>query len=143
MSFACPIRQDARYGMPVVRVDVPLAVSGTRGIVEHPFIFDTGCEITTVSEDIASKLGLQLGGRDVGMHGLSGSATGRLVDVRFRFPRTVSGTEGLAVESTWVVTSARPGLALLGFMEVHRHFQMRTFEFDTYFIPWAALRGAQ
>lgn len=136
MSFTCPIRQDTRYGLPVVRVDVPLAVFGTRGTVEHPFIFDTGCEITTVSEDIAAKLGLPPGGRDVGMHGLSGSATGRLVDVRFRFPRTVSGTEGLIVDSTWVVTSARLGLALLGFMEVHQHFQMRTFEFDTYFVAW-------
>ena len=62
--------------------------------------------------------------------------TGRLVDVRFRFPRTVSGDPGLEVASSWIVTSGRRNIALLGFQEVHRHFRIWTLEFDMYFIPW-------
>lgn len=70
MSFICPIKMGRRYGLEVVWVRVPLTVIGTRGHVEHRFIFDTGCEITTVSEDVATKLGLSAGGRSVSMHGL-------------------------------------------------------------------------
>jgi hypothetical protein len=66
-----------------------------------------------------------------------------VVDVRFRFPNTFAGAPGLEVASSWVVMSGRRDLALLSLTEVHRHFQMRTFELDTYFIPWATLRGAQ
>jgi hypothetical protein len=142
MSFICPIKLGRRYGLEVVWVRVPLTVIGARGDVEHRFIFDTGCEITTVSEDVATRLGLPTGGRPVSMHGLSGAATGRLVNVRFRFPRTVSGTPGLEVDSTWVVTGGRTNLALLGFREVERRFCIRTLEFDTYFIPWTSIHGS-
>jgi len=141
MSFVCPIKQAPRYGLDVVWVKVPISVPGVQGEIEHSFLFDTGCEITTVSEDVASKLGLPPGGRSVNMSGLTGSSRGRLVDVRFQFPRTVSGGPGMEVESTWVVSSGRTHLALLGFMEVHRHFQIKPFEFDVYFIPWPKPRG--
>lgn len=63
------------------------------------------------------------------------------MDARFRFPKTVSDTPGLEVASTWVVTSGRTNLALLGFREVERHFQIRALEFDMYFVSWAAVRG--
>jgi hypothetical protein len=134
MSFVCPITQRQRYGLDVVWVDVPLTVYGSRGPVRTPFVFDTGCQVTSVSEDVAGRLGLPSGGRVVNMIGLTAGGTGRLVDVRFRFPRTVSGQSGLEVESTWVVVSGRRNLATLGFFEVHRHFRIWTFEFDMYFI---------
>ena len=120
---------------------MPLTVINSQGTVEQEFIFDTGCEVTTVSEDVAAVLGLPQGGRVVNLHGATGTGRSRLVDVRFRFPKTVSGGPGLEVTSTWTVTSGRTNLALLGFMEVHRHFHLWTLEFDAYFIPWPILRG--
>lgn len=136
MSFICPIKRGWRYGLQVIWVKVPLMVAGSRGEVSHDFIFDTGCEVTTVSEDVATALGLSVGGRVVNMTGLTGSGSGRLVDVRFRFPKTSSGGPGLEVESTWVVLAGTTNLALLGFQEVHRHFQTKMLEFDVYFIRW-------
>jgi hypothetical protein len=141
MSFTRPIRLENRYGLEVVWVEVPLEFNGSRGAVEQTFIFDTGCQLTTVSQDVALRLGLPPGGRAVNMRGLTGGGTGRLVDVRFRFPQTVSGTPGLEVSSTWVVLPGVTRRALLGFMEVHRHFQIRALEFDLYFIPWTSARG--
>jgi hypothetical protein len=142
MSFICPIQQLRRYGsLDAVLVEVPLTVVGSSSPEPHDFIFDTGCEITMVSEDVATGLGLPGGGRSVHVRGLTGGGTGRLVDVRFRFPTTVSGTPGLEVTSTWVVLSGRRNLALLGFMEVHRHFQIRALEFDMYFILWTSIHG--
>jgi hypothetical protein len=49
----------------------------------------------------------------------------------------------LEVDSTWVVVSGVTDLALLGFLEVHRHFCIRTQEFYVYFISWASLRGGK
>jgi hypothetical protein len=141
MSFTRPIRLDHRYGLEVVWVEVPLTVRGSRGALEQQFIFDTGCQITTVSEDVAVRLGLSPGGRAVNMHGLVGGGTGRLVEVQFQFPRTVSGTPGVQVTSTWVVLSGARHLALLGFREVERLFCIRTLEFDMYFIPWTSVHG--
>ncbi len=136
MSFLNPITQHQRFGLAVVWIRVPLTVTGRHGAITQPFLFDTGCQITTVSEDVAEVLGLPSGGRPVTMRGATAGGSGRLVDVRFRFPRTVSGDPGLEVASTWVVTSGRTNLALLGFLEVHRHFQLKLYEFDAYFIPW-------
>jgi hypothetical protein len=143
MSFSCPIRLFRPYGsLEAVRVDVPLTVLGPSAPEPYDFVFDTGCEITMVSEDVATELGLPVGGRTVTVHGLTTGGTRRLVDVRFRFPRTVSGSPGLEVSSTWVViSSGRTNLALLGFREVERHFCIRTLEFDMYFIPWATIHG--
>ncbi len=141
MSFIRPIKQDTSYGLDVVRVEVPLAVPGPRGDRRHEFIFDTGCEITMVSEDIATKLGLPTGGRAVNVTGTTGKGYGRVVDVRFRFPSDPNGKLGLDVDSTWVVVAGVTDLALLGFMEVHRHFCIRSQEFEMFFISWASLRG--
>ena len=125
-------------------MEVPLEVVGTNGAqTTQVFLFDTGCEVTTVSEDIAGVLGLTPddGTRRVRVTGSTGKSAGRLVDVTFRFPRTVSGTPGLEASSTWVVVSGPTKLALLGFQEVHRHFSVRTYEFDVYFVPWQTLTG--
>ncbi|MBA4186692.1 MAG: hypothetical protein C0467_01610 [Planctomycetaceae bacterium] len=142
MSFLCPIQQYSRAGLQCLRVDVPLIVFGRHGEMDQEFVFDTGCEITTVSEDVATALGLPSGGRELRLTGVTGGGRCRIVDVRFQFPRTTSGGSGLEVSSTWVVSSAGKGIALLGFMEVHRHFQIKPFEFDVYFIPWPRPRGA-
>jgi Aspartyl protease len=145
MTFVRPIKQIARYGsLLTAHVKVPLLVYGTGGITRsREFIFDTGCEVTMVSEDVAAQLRLPPddGTRRVHITSTTGFGGGRLVDVRFRFPITVSGTPGLEVTSTWVVLSGRTDLALLGFQEVHRHFSVKTFEFDVYFVPWPALTG--
>ena len=141
MSFLCPIEQGNRHGLNVVWVKVPLTVPGAGGGVEQSFIFDTGCQLTTVSEDVAAKLGLPSGGRVVDVRGVTTAGRGRLVDVRFRFPKTVSGAPGLEVISTWVVLTGTKKLALLGFHEVERHFCIRTLEFDMYFIPWTLIHG--
>jgi Aspartyl protease len=111
------------------------------GEVERDFVFDTGCEITTVSEDLAAGLGLPPGGRELGVTGLTGGGRGRLVEVRFRFPG-LDRAPGLEVNSTWVVITGRTNLALLGFQEVHRHFQVKLFEFEVYFIRWPTPHGA-
>lgn len=143
MSFTCPIKLFRRHGtLEASRVDVPLTAFGSSGPRTQYFVFDTGCEISMVSEDVATKLGLPADRQTVSVTGLAPGGTGRLVDVRFRFPTTVSGTPGLEVSSTWVVISTgRPKLALLGFREVERHFCIRTLEFDMYFIPWTSIHG--
>lgn len=142
-AFSCPISETTRGSRKVLRMDVPLVALGARGPASHLFVFDSGCQITSVSEDVAAKLVLPDGGRAIHSHGVTGSAAGRVVDVRFRFPNTFAGAPGLEVASSWVVMSGRRELALLSLTEVHRHFQIRTFEFDTYFIPWATLPGPQ
>jgi hypothetical protein len=141
MSFIRPIQQDKRYGLDVIRVLIPLTVRGAHAEIDQEFTFDTGCEVTMVSEDVATKLGLPSGGRTLKVHGLTGSGTGRLVEVRFRFPPTPTGNLGLQVDSTWVVVSGVTDLALLGFMEVHRHFRIHSQEFEVFFTTWTSLRG--
>ena len=94
-----------------------------------------------VSEDVAGSSG-PTSRRKIGKStGSTGSVRGRLVDVHFHFPKTVNGDPGLECNSTWVVISGMKGLALLGFLEVHRHFSVRTLEFEVYFILWSTLRG--
>src|SRR5580658_478318 len=105
MSFSCPIVQYKRYGLDAVRVDVELAVISSSKELKYYFVFDTGCQITMVSEDVAARLGLRRGGKSVKVQGSTGSVRGRLVDVRFRFPNTLNGDRGLECSSTWVVIS--------------------------------------
>lgn len=136
MSFICPIQKVKREGPEAIRVEVPLTVLGLPAPIKHDFVFDTGCEVTMVSQDVAAELGVPEGGRRLQVHGLVGGGTGRLVNVRFRFPETMIGDPGLEVDSIWVVVSGRRNLALLGFQEVHRHFRIWTLEFDMYFIRW-------
>jgi hypothetical protein len=141
MSFICPILQHKRYGLDSIRVDVEITVISHSAEFRYYFVYDTGCEITMVSEDVAVRLGLPRGGKIVKIKGSTGTVKGRLVDVRFRFPKTFNGDPGLECDSTWVVITGMKGIALLGFQEVHRHFSIRALEFDMYFILWSTLRG--
>lgn len=115
-------------------------IGGRRGDVRQDFLFDTGCQITTVSEDVAAVLGLPAGGPRLGLGGVTGTGSGRLVPVRFRFPVSPSGP-GLVVDSIWIVTSGRTGVALLGFQEVRRHFSIESEPFEMWFVPWPKPRA--
>lgn len=141
MSFSSPIRHFSRYGLDCTRIDVILTILTARGEINHPFIFDTGCEVTMVSEDVAVALGLPTGGSTVKVKGAAGDGTGRLVKVRFRFPASDRGVLGLECTSTWVVAAGGKKCALLGLQEVHKHFSVRTLESDAYFVQWSTLRG--
>src|SRR5262249_14760038 len=128
-------RTAQRYGLEIARVEIPLHVEGTLGERLRVFQFDTGCGITTVSEDVASAIGLAAGGRSVKVFGALGSGTGRLVPARFRFPPdAMSSLPGDTIESEWVVVAGRTKLALVGFQEVHRHFTISTDDDSMYFM---------
>lgn len=139
MIFRCPIDryQLPQSGLVFVRVSVPLTVLGGRhGDVMFPFRFDTGADLTTVSEDVAAALGLPTSGSPIGVGGSTGTGAGWLVPVRFHFPTESAGVPGLAVDSTWVVLRGRTNVALLGLVDVHRHFSISTFTTEMIFLPW-------
>jgi hypothetical protein len=134
MSFVLPITLFRRHGQECSRVDVPLVVVGASGEAEQSFRLDTGCDITTVSEDVASALGLPASGTVIGVSGATGFGAGRLVTVTFRFPPDAfSGRPGANVSSTWFVVSGRARIALLSLQEVHAHFFISTDDVDMYF----------
>ena len=96
MSFTCEIRLAHRNGLVLARVDVTLTVQSPDGEVDQLFRFDSGCDITTVSEDLATFLGLPVGGTAVQVSGIGGNTQGRLVDVRYRYPANeFSATPGI------------------------------------------------
>jgi len=131
MSFTCPIQRGSYYGAGCARVDVPLTVVGSAGEATYMFRFDTGCDVTTVSEDVATSLGLPTGGTPLGVRGSTGTASGRLVPVTFRFPPDmISGLPRSPVSSMWIVLSGRTRLALLSLREAEMHFYIGTD--DTY-----------
>jgi hypothetical protein len=134
MAFTCPILTIQRYGRACSQVDVPPTVIGTGSERSHTFRFDTGCDITMVSEDVATLLGLPAGGTPVHVRGSTASGAGRLVTVVFRFPPdAVSGSPGPALCSMWVVVAGRTNVALLSFHEVHEHYFLGTDDTDMYF----------
>src|SRR5436305_1276764 len=119
MSFTCPIQRLQVYGLACSRVDVPLTIVGVGSEKTREFRFDTGCDITTVSEDVATALGLPSGGTPISMRGSTGTASGRLVPVTFRFPPDmISGLPRPPVASMWLVTAGQTDLALLSFHEI-------------------------
>src|SRR5262245_43511391 len=106
MSFTRPIETLWVHGQAHSRIRFELTVIGSAGEVARLFRFDTGCDITTVSEDVATLLGLPVGGTSVGMRGSTGTAVGRLVPVTFRFPPDeISGLPEREVSSTWMVVA--------------------------------------
>jgi hypothetical protein len=134
MSFSCPIVSATRHGLATSRVDIDLVVIGSNGEVEYAFQFDTGCVITTVSEDVGALMGLPTGGTPVQVGGALGFGVGRLVPVVFRFPPDqISGRPRPAVSSTWVVVAGRTGIALLSLQEVHDRFYINTDDKEMYF----------
>ena len=135
MSFSAVITTFRLRGVECARVEVRLVVLGSGGEVEQPFRFDTGADFSTVSEDVAAALGLPAGGTPTGVGGATGTVTGRLVGVTFRFPPDeVSGAVRNSVASTWVVVPGRMGVALLGLQDVHRHFTLSTDDAFMYFV---------
>lgn len=48
-----PVIRDRKYGVDCLGVELPVeVVGGPRRSPRLPFVLDTGCEITTVSEDV-------------------------------------------------------------------------------------------
>jgi hypothetical protein len=134
MSFATEIRAGFVHGCAAARVDVELGVLGTRGRTARPFQFDTGSALTTVSEDVATALGLPTGGAPVSVRGSAGATSARLVAVTFRFtPDEISGTLEPDVTSTWIVVPGATHLALLSLHDVHEHFALWTDDTHLYF----------
>lgn len=134
MSFVRPITRFVRFGRDCARVDVPLTVLGPAGAVTHYFRFDTGCDITTVSEDVATKLGLPAGGAPVRVTGSTAAGVGRLVTASFRFPPDLfSGTPAPVQFESWIVVSGGSDVALLSLYEVHARYQFWTDDTDVYF----------
>jgi hypothetical protein len=137
MPFTCPIRVAHRQGLALARVDVPLAVSSPGGEIERHFRFDSGCDITTVSEDLAAVLGLPAGGPTIQVNGVGGNTQGRLVDVRYHYPANeFTGVPGKKVDAKWVVVPQGVGIALLSFSEVYQHFTIGTDDTTMYFTEW-------
>ena len=131
MSFAVEIQIVYRYGWECYRAEVELFRVGPGGPTRPtPFIFDTGAEVTMVSEDVARDLRLPAGGRPVSVTGSVSSGTGRLVPVTFRFV----AEPGLTVTTNWVVLPGNRGIAILGLRDVLPHFAVRAEDFDMYFI---------
>src|SRR5215207_977140 len=127
MSFTRPIQQFVSSNRVCSRVVIPLTVPNPAGEVTRFFRFDTGCDITTVSEDVAAQLGLPAGGPPIRVTGSTAIGVGRAVDVEFRFPPDeISGLPGPLISSTWVVVAGRTLLALVSFHEVHAHFYIGT-----------------
>ena len=121
----------------LARVDVVLAVQTPGGEVEQLFRLDSGCDITTVSEDLATALGLPGGGPPVHVTGVGGNTQGRLVDVRYRYPANeFSGVPGKEVDAKWIVVPQGAGIALLSFSEIHQHFTIGTDDTFMYFTEW-------
>lgn len=134
MSFVRPILGYALSGTVCRRVFVPLFVGGANSETAHSFRFDTGCDITTVSEDVATALGLPPGGPSVSIRGSTGTSAGRLIDVRFRFPPDdLSGNPEPLLAARWAVVSGRTDLALLSLHDVHEHFALWTDDTHMYF----------
>jgi hypothetical protein len=134
MSFTCPILRIHRYGRACCQVDVPLTVVNPVGEATRTFRFDTGCDITTVSEDVATALGLPAGGTPIGVRGSTATGTGRLVAVSFRLPPdAISGLLSPVLSSMWIVVPGRKSLALLCLQEVHDQYFISTDDAYIYF----------
>jgi hypothetical protein len=134
MSFVLPVRPFRRAGRDCSRVDVPLFVASAGTEIGHTFRLDTGADITTVSEDVAVKLGLATTGSSIPFAGVSGGGAGQMVAVSFRFPPDdISGNPDPLRSSVWVVVTGRTGLALLSLQDVHEHFALGTDDTHMYF----------
>jgi hypothetical protein len=134
MSFSCEIWRGRASGVEVARIEFPLTVLSPNGEVEVVFRLDTGADITTISEDVATACAIPAGGTPVPVAGVGGQANGRLVDIRVRFPPDeISGRDGLEADCRCVVIPNRTDTALLSLADVHRHFSIGTDDLTMYF----------
>jgi hypothetical protein len=127
MSFLAPINVLRRSGHEFARIHIALTVLGGKEVLPHPFLFDTGCAMTTVSEDIAELLGLPAGGSPITVGAAIGSGAGRVIEVQFRFPPdAISELDDEPVSSSWLVIGGRTNIALLCLLDVHKQFTIST-----------------
>ncbi|MBY0459821.1 MAG: hypothetical protein K2V38_21090 [Gemmataceae bacterium] len=134
MPFALPIRSATRNGVARVWVEVALTVLTSKGVNPMPFRVSTGSEITTVSEFVASALGLSAGGRSGSVETSAGDVTGRIVPVRFQFPPDPTSGAALTASSEWLIVPGTSRLCFLGFRDVHRYFTIETDDADMTFV---------
>lgn len=128
-----PLIRSVRHGLDCYDIPVKADVL-VGGPMRIELLLDSGCRITTVSEDVAARLGLPAGGRPVTSRGIGGAAAGRLVPVRFRFVFS-AGVFGPATDTHWVVVPpGRRSLRLLALRDVLPHFEVRTLNADVYFV---------
>lgn len=128
MEFS--ITREAKLGLDCLRVEILLDVqTGPGDSMEMPFIFDTGCEVSMVSEDVAARLRLPAGGRPAGVIGSTARGTGRIVPVRFHF----AAAPDLAIDSEWVVMPGVTNTRLLALRDILPHFEFRTLNMSLYF----------
>lgn len=134
MSFSCPIERWQVGRLVCSRVRMELTAVTPTGEARQLFRFDTGADITVVSEDVAVRLGLPPGGTPVRLSGSTATGVGRLVPVTFRFPPDmISGRPRPTVTSTWVVVDGRTRLALVSLHEIDAWFYLGTDDTDMSF----------
>ena len=83
---------------------------------------------------MATALHLPTGGTPISAAGVGGQTSGRLVDVRYRFPPDdLSGYDRIEAQSQWLVVPSLTGTAMLSLADVHRHFTIGTDDLTMYF----------
>ena len=127
MQYA--IKRAPKLGLDCLRIEIELEVQSHSQAA--PFIFDTGCEVSIVSEDVAAFFGLPGGGRPVSVRALIAGGAGRIVPVRFRF----ADVPGVEIDTEWVVVAGRTNVRLLALRDVLPHFEVRTLNMNLYFVP--------
>lgn len=129
MQFQLRLKKTTSNLVTCVRVEVVVTVTGSGGPRPFPFRLATEADITTVSEDVATSLGLPTGGRSP-----SDGGKGRIVKVRFSFPAFEEpSSPGIETTSDWLVVPNGSGVALLSFQEINKHFDTMTDETMMYF----------
>jgi hypothetical protein len=121
-------------GLLTVSIQIDLEVwDGTNYGFSQPFQLDTGAEVTTISAPLARALGLStVGGRNVNLRGVAGTAPGLLIPFRFRFARWPALE---VLNSSCVVVPGDRERALLAFQDVHPRFEFYKLGDDLFFVP--------
>lgn len=125
-----PILREAKLGLDCLRVEIPLEVlTGSVNPSPWPFVLDTGCEVSMVSEDEAVALRLPSGGRPTSITAVLTGGAGRIVPVRFRF----AAVPDVEIDAEWVVVGGRTNVRLLALRDILPHFEIRTLNMNLYF----------
>lgn len=126
-----PILRDAKQGLDCLRVEVSLDVLVPGRLpLPSPFVLDTGCEVSMVSEDVAVLLGLPASGRAANVSAVLTGGSGRIVPVRFRY----AAIPDVEVDTEWVVVGGQTRLRLLALRDILPHFEIRTLNMNLYLL---------
>jgi hypothetical protein len=126
-----PIIREAKAGLDCLRVEVSIEIeTGAGWSRPSMFVFDTGAEVSMVSEDVADRLRFPGGGRTITVSGSTARGVGRIVPVRFRF----AAQPDLHIDSEWMVMPGVTDLRLLALRDVLPHFEIRTLNTFLYFL---------